>query len=91
MMDDESRLPDKQQRQELTLDHVYESRHELVTKLAYELWEQRGRPVGSPNVDWFAAEQAVYASLPVSYTHLDVYKRQTFTLLKLLVSRSRRS
>jgi hypothetical protein len=66
MMDDESRLPDKQQRQELTLDHVYESRHELVTKLAYELWEQRGRPVGSPNVDWFAAEQAVYASLLAS-------------------------
>ncbi len=36
------------------------------TKLAYKLWEQRGRPLGSPDVDWFAAEQAVYASLVAS-------------------------
>jgi DUF2934 family protein len=23
--------------------------------LAYHLWELRGRPIGSPDVDWFAA------------------------------------
>ena len=23
---------------------------------AYELWQKRGSPVGSPEVDWFAAE-----------------------------------
>jgi hypothetical protein len=62
-MADESRPHDSQQPLELTLDHAYESRHELVTKLAYEHWEQRGRPVGSPDVDWFAAERAVYESL----------------------------
>jgi hypothetical protein len=65
-MADESRLPDKQETLELILDHVYESRHELVTEMAYKLWEQRGCPVGSPNVDWFEAEQAVYASLVAS-------------------------
>ena len=65
-MPDESRLPDKQQPLELIPDSQYESRHEFVTKLAYKLWEQRGRPLGSPDVDWLAAEQAVYASLIAS-------------------------
>ena len=63
MMVDESGLADMRQVLQLNLDHAYESRHELVTKLAYEHWEQRGRPVGSPDVDWFAAERAVYESL----------------------------
>lgn len=29
---------------------------EEIEARAYELWEQRGRPEGSPEVDWFAAE-----------------------------------
>ena len=62
-MADESR---PQQPLELIPDFPYESRHEFVEKLAYKLWEQRGRPLGSPDVDWFAAEQAVYASLVAS-------------------------
>jgi len=62
-MADESRPHDSQQPLELTLDHAYESRRELVARLAHQLWERRGRPIGSPEVDWFAAEQAVYASL----------------------------
>jgi hypothetical protein len=66
MMAEESRPPDKQQPLELIPDFPYESRHEFVEKLAYKLWEQRGRPLGSPDVDWFAAEQAVYASLVAS-------------------------
>jgi hypothetical protein len=28
-----------------------------VERLAYRFWEKRGRPVGSPNIDWFQAEQ----------------------------------
>ncbi len=62
-MADESR---PQQPLELIPDFPYESRHEFVEKLAYKLWEQRGRPLGSPDVDWFAAERAVYASLVAS-------------------------
>jgi hypothetical protein len=65
-MPGESQPPDKQQPLELTPDFLYESRHEFVEKLAYKLWAQRGRPLGSPDVDWFAAEQAVYASLVAS-------------------------
>ena len=63
---DESRLTGKQQPLELISDSSYESRREFVEKLAHKLWEQRGSPVGSPNADWFAAEQAVYASLVAS-------------------------
>lgn len=43
-----------------------ESRHEFVAKLAYQNWEGRGRPLGSPDIDWFAAEQALYQSLVFS-------------------------
>ena len=32
--------------------------NELLQKLAYEFWEQRGRPVGSPEVDWQKAEES---------------------------------
>jgi hypothetical protein len=27
-----------------------------IAKLAYELWELRGRPIGSPEIDWHTAE-----------------------------------
>jgi len=35
---------------------------ELTRKLAYENWERRGRPLGSPETDWFAAEKALASS-----------------------------
>ena len=66
MMADESRLPNKEQLLELIPDFLYESRYEFVARLAYKLWVQRGSPLGSPDVDWLAAEQAVYASLVAS-------------------------
>ena len=59
-------LPNKQQPMELTPDFLGEDRHEFVAKLAYRLWEARGRPFGSPEVDWFAAERAVYSALVAS-------------------------
>jgi len=31
--------------------------HDLLNKLAYESWEERGRPAGSPEVDWQKAEE----------------------------------
>ncbi len=33
------------------------TRHEQIAKLAYRLWEERGAPLGSPDDDWFRAEQ----------------------------------
>jgi len=34
-------------------------RHDEIAKLAYELWERRGHPSGSPEIDWYAAETAL--------------------------------
>ena len=28
-----------------------------VQQLAYRLWQERGRPTGSPDLDWFQAEE----------------------------------
>ena len=33
--------------------------HDEVAKLAYEFWERRGRPLGSPEIDWYAAESTL--------------------------------
>jgi len=33
--------------------------HEEIAELAYWYWEARGRPVGSPEEDWFRAEQEI--------------------------------
>ena len=33
--------------------------HEAIALLAYALWEQRGRPVGSPEEDWVRAERLI--------------------------------
>ncbi len=65
-MPEESRSPDTQQPLELIPDYPYESRHEFLTNLAYKLWVKRGSPLGSPEVDWSAAEQAMHASLEAS-------------------------
>jgi hypothetical protein len=37
-----------------------ESDRKEVELLAYKLWEQRGRPVGSPDRDWLRAEREYY-------------------------------
>jgi len=65
-LDNENKLMDRQQLLKFVPDFLGEDRHELVAKLAYQLWEQRGRPFGSPEVDWFAAERAVYSALVAS-------------------------
>jgi len=31
--------------------------YEEVATLAYQLWIERGCPIGSPEVDWFQAEE----------------------------------
>lgn len=39
-----------------TLQDEEQRRHSIEMR-AYQLWEERGRPWGSPEADWFAAEQ----------------------------------
>lgn len=31
--------------------------HQEVESRAYKLWQERGRPMGTPEADWFKAEQ----------------------------------
>lgn len=31
--------------------------HKRIARLAYSYWEARGRPYGSPEEDWFRAEE----------------------------------
>jgi hypothetical protein len=50
--------------------------HELTEKLAYEHWERRGRPLGSPEVDWAAAEKAMASSRGCSENELPLYSLQ---------------
>ena len=61
-----TRGEDRAQRAKRLTDFYGEDRHELVQKLAYQLWEQRGSPLGSPEIDWFAAERAMRAYLLAS-------------------------
>jgi len=60
------------------LMHSYESRDDIVRELAYQHWEKRGRPCGSPEVDWFAAENALRSYLLASGVELgrglDLYR-----------------
>jgi hypothetical protein len=59
----------KQPPLELTTDFLGENRHEFVAKLAYKLWEQRGRPLGSPKAT-VSTGRAVYfiaASLGIKW------------------------
>ena len=47
--------------------------HELTTNLAYEYWERRGRPFGSPEIDWSAAEKALATSRGHSEKEFSLY------------------
>lgn len=40
----------------MTSAHRVALLRELTRQVAYKLWVERGRPVGSPEVDWFRAE-----------------------------------
>ena len=37
--------------------------HEKIALRAYSLWEKRGSPIGSPDEDWFRAEQELRAEI----------------------------
>jgi hypothetical protein len=65
-MTKQRRSEDRVQRPKPLTDFYGEDRHELVQKVAYQLWEKRGCPLWSPEIDWFAAEKTVRAYLLAS-------------------------
>jgi ubiquitin len=58
------------------IDFFAGDRHELTEKLAYANWERRGRPLGSPEVDWTAAEKTLASSFRYSEQELPSYSLQ---------------
>ena len=50
--------------------NVSDAEHRILERLAYESWLRRGRPIGSPEVDWeeatkrFAPNEGVDQELP---------------------------
>jgi hypothetical protein len=40
-----------------------ETFRQVTAVLAYQLWEQRGRPHGTPDIDWQEAERLVSSKL----------------------------
>jgi hypothetical protein len=65
-MTDQPKSEDRVQRLKPLTDFYGEDRHELLQKLAYQHWEKRGSPLGSPEIDWSAAEKTVRAFLLAS-------------------------
>jgi hypothetical protein len=65
-MTEQPRSKDRVQRPKPLTDFYGEDRHELVQKLAYQLWEKRGSPLWSAEIDWFAAEKTLRARLLAS-------------------------
>jgi len=57
-------------------DLFVENPHSVAEKLAYEYWERRGRPLGSPEIDWAAAEKTLASSFRFSAQELPLYSLQ---------------
>ncbi|HEY6385477.1 MAG TPA: DUF2934 domain-containing protein [Candidatus Acidoferrum sp.] len=57
-MTEQPRSEDRVKQSKPLTDLYGEDRHQLVQKLAYQHWEKGGSPLGSPEIDWFAAEKA---------------------------------
>ena len=45
------------------IDFIPDQEHEVTEILAYQLWEKRGRPFGSPEIDWFEAKYQLATGL----------------------------
>ena len=70
-------VPNMFEREGLSMLQLTPAEHEAVEKRAYRLWEERGRPVGTPEADWFRAKQELIrhwdtlSALPISSLMLE--------------------
>jgi len=48
--------------------HVSAPDSDAIAKLAYQLWEERGRPLGTAEGDWYEAERQLLQLQPQSGT-----------------------
>ena len=57
-------------------------RGEEIARLAYQIWEERGRPIGSAEADWYEAERQLQIrgeAMPPSPTGRARERRRTRT------------
>jgi hypothetical protein len=47
---------------------IESERHEAIQLAAYYFWQQRGCPVGTPEVDWFRAEEQLTGQIEPTST-----------------------
>ncbi len=62
--------------------HVSALDGEEIARLAYQIWEERGRPIGSAEVDWYEAERQLQirsGAMPPSPTGQALEPRRTRT------------
>jgi hypothetical protein len=62
--------------------HVSAPDNEAIAKLAYQIWEERGRPPGSAEGDWYEAERQLQiqtGAMPRSPTGQTLGPRRTRT------------
>jgi len=58
--------------------------HNEIEKLSYQLWEERGRPFGSPEEDWFRAERELLREVgPPSSSQFDSPMEVPFLSLRM--------
>lgn len=43
-------------------DAALSPRHQEVERLAFRRWQERGCPIGTPEIDWLGAEEELKAS-----------------------------
>ena len=55
------------------IDFIASDEHEVTALLAYQLWENRGRPVGSPEADWFEAKNQPATALAKNDAALTIF------------------
>src|SRR5260370_743037 len=54
---------------------------EEIARLAYPIWEERGRPIGSAEVDWYGAERQLQirsGAIPPSSTGRQLRRRRRY-------------
>ena len=63
-------------------------RREEITRLAYVYWEERGKPLGSDEEDWFRAEWELQVRQGASKLQLKTARRLRVALMELRLDAS---
>jgi len=65
---DQEHYPEQHEVENAELDSAFHPVHEQIAIRACELWNSKGRPVGTADQDWFQAEQELRATKPLNGT-----------------------